>query len=181
MAAYGTTDFGFPSPSKASVYGVDGFSTPQILAFGVELLGRLLTDEDFAAARGTRRALLLDAGPPGEREAGGATFWPRHYWAPRPWDRSREVTHNNIKKHEQLPSSWACSTPCTSSCTTNEKISIPRSRATGPGAFPTRCRKSARGRRPQRRTDRYRGLKEWSSGGRSHPYYPPRDRSEIVD
>jgi aldehyde:ferredoxin oxidoreductase len=49
MAAYvDNLDFGFKIVQRAQEYGVDGFSTPQILAFGVELKENgILTDKDF--------------------------------------------------------------------------------------------------------------------------------------
>ncbi len=49
MAAYvDNLDFGFRIVQQAPEYGVDGFSTPQILAFAVELKENgILTDKDF--------------------------------------------------------------------------------------------------------------------------------------
>ena len=49
MAAYvDNLDFGFRIAQTASEYGVDGFSTPQILAFAVELReAGIFTDKDF--------------------------------------------------------------------------------------------------------------------------------------
>ena len=49
MAAMSDLDFGFRIAQRATEYGVDGFSTPQIMAFGFELYeAGILTDEDFA-------------------------------------------------------------------------------------------------------------------------------------
>ena len=49
MAAFSDLDFGFKIAQRATEYGVDGFSTPQIMAFGFELYeAGILTDEDFA-------------------------------------------------------------------------------------------------------------------------------------
>ncbi len=42
-------DFGFRIAQRATEYGVDGFSTPQIMAFAFELKeAGILSDEDFA-------------------------------------------------------------------------------------------------------------------------------------
>ena len=50
MAAFvDDLDFGFRIAQRATEYGVDGFSTPQIMAFAFELKDAgILTDEDFA-------------------------------------------------------------------------------------------------------------------------------------
>src|SRR6185369_5222340 len=49
MAAFvDDLEFGFRIAQRATEYGVDGFSTPQIMAFAVELKeAGILTDEDF--------------------------------------------------------------------------------------------------------------------------------------
>jgi benzoyl-CoA reductase subunit BamB len=48
MAAFSDLDFGFKIAQKATEYGVDGFSAPQAMAFGLELLeAGILTMEDF--------------------------------------------------------------------------------------------------------------------------------------
>ncbi|MCK7471303.1 MAG: aldehyde ferredoxin oxidoreductase C-terminal domain-containing protein [Desulfomicrobium escambiense] len=50
MAAFvDDLDFGFKIAQRATEYGVDGFSTPQIMAFAFELKeAGILTDADFA-------------------------------------------------------------------------------------------------------------------------------------
>src|SRR5512143_813793 len=49
MAAFSDLDFGFKIAQRATEYGVDGFSTPQVMAFAVELKeAGILTDQDFA-------------------------------------------------------------------------------------------------------------------------------------
>ena len=49
MAAFSDLDFGFRIAQRATEYGVDGFSTPQVMAFALELNeAGILTDEDFA-------------------------------------------------------------------------------------------------------------------------------------
>jgi aldehyde:ferredoxin oxidoreductase len=49
MAAYSDLDFGFRIAQRATEYGVDGYSTPQVMAFALELKeAGILTDQDFA-------------------------------------------------------------------------------------------------------------------------------------
>ncbi|MCX6071849.1 MAG: aldehyde dehydrogenase, partial [Chloroflexi bacterium] len=49
MAAYSDLDFGFRIAQRATEYGVDAFSTPQVMAFALELLeAGILTEQDFA-------------------------------------------------------------------------------------------------------------------------------------
>jgi benzoyl-CoA reductase subunit BamB len=51
MAAFSDLDFGFRIAQRATEYGVDGFSTPQTMAFALELLqAGILTEQDFAGA-----------------------------------------------------------------------------------------------------------------------------------
>ena len=48
MAAYADLDFGFKIAQRATEYGVDAFSAPQVMAFGLELLeAGILTAKDF--------------------------------------------------------------------------------------------------------------------------------------
>ena len=58
MAAFvDDLDFGFKIAQRATEYGVDGFSTPQIMAFAFELReAGILSDNDLRAARRTPRA-----------------------------------------------------------------------------------------------------------------------------
>jgi benzoyl-CoA reductase subunit BamB len=45
MAAFSDLDFGFRIAQRATEYGVDGFSTPQVMAFALELYENgILTD-----------------------------------------------------------------------------------------------------------------------------------------
>jgi benzoyl-CoA reductase subunit BamB len=49
MAAYSDLEFGFKIAQRATEYGVDGFSAPQVMAFGLELYENgILSDQDFA-------------------------------------------------------------------------------------------------------------------------------------
>ena len=48
MAAMSNLDFGLNIAQRATEYGVDGFSAPQVMAFALELLENgILTDDDF--------------------------------------------------------------------------------------------------------------------------------------
>ena len=48
MAAMSNLDFGLKIAQKATEYGVDGFTTPQVMAFALELYENgILTDDDF--------------------------------------------------------------------------------------------------------------------------------------
>ena len=48
MGAFSDLDFGLRIAQKATEYGVDGFSAPQVMAFALELLENgILTDKDF--------------------------------------------------------------------------------------------------------------------------------------
>ena len=48
MGAFSDLDFGLSIAQKATEYGVDGFSAPQVMAFALELLDNgILTDADF--------------------------------------------------------------------------------------------------------------------------------------
>ena len=61
MAAYvDDLDFNFRILQRATEYGVDSFSTPQILAFAVELYeAGILTDKDFERMPARQRGEVL--------------------------------------------------------------------------------------------------------------------------
>ncbi len=144
MAAYvDNLDFGFKIAQQASEYGVDGFSTPQILAFGVELYeAGILTDKDFEGCpkdNEGRFFWLLDRVV--RREGIGDVLADGTYWAAkRIGNGAEEFAHNNIKKHEQLPIKLGMLDPLYFLMyTTNEKISITQIEGNWPqAAFPTR-------------------------------------------
>jgi benzoyl-CoA reductase subunit BamB len=113
MAAYvDDLDFAFRIAQRATEYGVDGFSTPQVMAFAFELKDAgILTDKDFAATS------AYEACPPdnegrfywildriARREGIGDILAKGTYWAAKEiGNGAEEYAHNNIKKHEQLP------------------------------------------------------------------------------
>ncbi len=107
MAAYKELDFNYDMLSLTQEYGLDGYSTPQVLAFAVELYDAgILTDEDlpnFPEDNGERFFYLLDKmvhreGLVGDALADGV------YWAARKIGRgAEEYDHNTMKKSEQVP------------------------------------------------------------------------------
>ncbi|MDY6974558.1 MAG: aldehyde ferredoxin oxidoreductase N-terminal domain-containing protein, partial [Thermodesulfobacteriota bacterium] len=106
MAAYSDLDFGFRIAQLATEYGVDGFSTPQVMAFALELYeAGILTDEDMSGMPSDsegRFYWLLDRIV--RREGIGDILANGTHWAAEQIGKgSEEYAHNNIKKHEQLP------------------------------------------------------------------------------
>ncbi len=106
MAAYSDLDFGFRIAQRATEYGVDGFSTPQVMAFALELYeAGILTDQDMAGMPSDtegRFYWLLDRIV--RREGIGDVLANGTYWAARQIGKGAEAyDHNTIKKHEQLP------------------------------------------------------------------------------
>ena len=106
MAAMSDLQFGLDIAQAATEYGVDGFSAPQVMAFGLELLEHgILTEDDFPgmpADNEGRFHWLLDRIV--RREGIGNILADGTYWAARTIGKGAEAfAHNNIKKHEQLP------------------------------------------------------------------------------
>ena len=106
MAAMSDLDFGLRIAQRATEYGVDGFSTPQVMAFALELYeDGILTDEDMPGMPSDneeRFYWLLDRIV--RREGIGDVLANGTYWAAKEIGKgAEEYAHNNIKKHEQLP------------------------------------------------------------------------------
>ncbi len=106
MASYSDLDFGFKIAQRATEYGVDGFSAPQVMAFALELHEKgILTDKDMSGmppdSEG-RFYWLLDRIV--RREGIGDVLANGTYWAAKQiGNGAEEYAHNNIKKQEQLP------------------------------------------------------------------------------
>jgi benzoyl-CoA reductase subunit BamB len=106
MAAFSDLDFGMKIAQRATEYGVDAFSTPQVMAFAIELYENgILTDDDMPGmppdSEG-RFYWLLDKIV--RREGIGDVLANGSYWAAKEIGKgAEEYAHNNIKKHEQLP------------------------------------------------------------------------------
>ncbi|MCF8092882.1 MAG: aldehyde dehydrogenase [Desulfotignum sp.] len=106
MAAYSDLDFGLRIAQKATEYGLDGFSAPQVMAFALELLeDGILSKDDFPGlpeGNEDRFYYLLDMIV--KREGIGDVLAKGTYWAAQEIGNGAEAyAHNTIKKHEQLP------------------------------------------------------------------------------
>ncbi len=106
MAAYKEIDFNYDILGVTQAYGLDGFSTPQVLAFAVELYENgILTDEDlpgFPKDNGERFFYLVEKIV--RREGVGDALAKGVYHAAREIGRGAEkFDHNTMKKFEQVP------------------------------------------------------------------------------
>ncbi len=190
MAAYSDLDFGFRIAQRATEYGVDGFSTPQIMAFAFELKeAGILTDADFAGCPSDNEEKfywLLDRIV--RREGIGDVLANGTHWAAQQIGKGAEAyAHNNIKKHEQLPLKLGMLNPVYFLMyATGEKINITQIEGQFPQApFPTMEEREDFVKDwvqvPDEKFKRY--LLDWElRGERSNPYYPTVDMSvDIVD
>ncbi len=190
MAAMSDLDFGLRIAQHATEYGVDGFSTPQVMAFAVELYENgILTDDDmpgFPSDNEGRFYWLLDRIV--RREGIGDVLANGTYWAAKEIGKgAEEYAHNNIKKHEQLPLKLSMLNPVYFLMyATGEKINITQIEGQFPQApYP-------------KKEDREAFVKEWFQvpdekfkqyfldweprGENSNPYYPTVQMScDIVD
>ena len=191
MAAFvDDLDFGFKIAQRATEYGVDGFSTPQIMAFAFELKeAGILTDADFAGCPTDNEGKfywLLDRIV--RREGIGDVLANGVYWAARQIGKGAEAfDHNTIKKHEQLPLKLGMLNPVYFLMyATGEKINITQIE----GQFPQSPFSTM--------AERQEFVKDWIQvpdekfkqyfmgwevrGDHSNPYYPTVDMSvDIVD
>lgn len=191
MAAFvDDLDFGFRIAGRATEYGVDGFSTPQIMAFAFELKeAGILTDKDFAGCPSDNEGKfywLLDRIV--RREGIGDVLANGTHWAAKQIGKGAEAyAHNNIKKHEQLPLKLGMLNPVyfLMYCT-GEKANITQIE----GQFPQAPFLTMEEREdfvkdwihvPDEKFKQY--LLDWEiRGERSNPNYPTVDMSaEIVD
>jgi benzoyl-CoA reductase subunit BamB len=197
MAAFvDDLEFGFRIAQRATEYGVDGFSTPQTMAFGFELKeAGILTDEDFA---GTSTYEACPSDNEGKfywlldrivrREGIGDILADGTHWAAQRIGKGAEAfAHNNIKKHEQLPLKLGMLNPIYFLMyATGEKINITQIE----GQFPQSPFLTIEEREdfikdwihvPDEKFKKY--LMDWEMRGeRSNPYYPTIDMSvDIVD
>ena len=106
MAAMSDLDFGFRIVARSQEYGVDAFSTPQVMAFALELYeAGILTEHDMPGMPSDiegRFFWLLDRIV--RREGIGDILANGTYWAAQHIGKGADAyAHNNIKKHEQLP------------------------------------------------------------------------------
>jgi benzoyl-CoA reductase subunit BamB len=190
MAAMSNLDFGLTIAQRATEYGVDGYSAPQVMAFALELYeAGILTDNDLEgmpADNEERFYWLLDRIV--RREGIGDVLANGTHWAAKEIGHgAEEYAHNNIKKHEQLPLKLGMLNPIyfLMYCT-GEKINITQIEGQFPqGPFP-------------KREHREKFVKDWFQvpddkfkqyfldweprGENSMPYYPTVEMTcDIVD
>lgn len=142
MAAYSDLDFGFKIAQRATEYGIDGFTAPQVMAFALELYeAGILTDKDVPGMPSDsegRFFWLLDCIV--RREGIGDVLADGVYWAAQRIGKgAEEYDHNTIKKHEQLPLKLGMLNPVYYLMyATGEKINITQIEGQFPQApFPT--------------------------------------------
>jgi benzoyl-CoA reductase subunit BamB len=191
MAAFvDDLDFGFRIAQRATEYGVDGFSTPQIMAFAFELKeAGILTEADFAGCPSDNQGKfywLLDRIV--RREGIGDILANGTHWAAQQIGKGAEAyAHNNIKRHEQLPLKLGMLNPVYYLMyATGEKANITQIEGNFPqGPFPTPEEREAFVKDwiqvPDDKFKKY--FLDWElRGERSNPYYPTVDMSvDIVD
>ncbi|NQT81239.1 MAG: aldehyde dehydrogenase, partial [Candidatus Aminicenantes bacterium] len=180
MAAMSDLDFGLKIAQRATEYGVDAFSTPQVMAFALELYENdILTDDDMPglpAANEERFYWLLDRIV--RREGIGDVLANGTYWAAKEIGKGAEAyAHNNIKKHEQMPLKLSMLNPIyfLMYCT-GEKINITQIEGQFPQMpFPTREEREEFAKDwfqvPDEKFKQY--FLDWElRGENSFPYYP---------
>ena len=191
MAAFvDDIDFGFRIAQRATEYGVDGFSTPQIMAFAFELKeAGILTDADFEGCPSDNEGRfywLLDRIV--RREGIGDILADGTYWAAQKIGKgAEEYAHNNIKKHEQLPLKLGMLNPVYFLMyATGEKVNITQIEGQFPQAPFTTVEEREEFVRDwiQVPDEKFKQMVlDWElRGERSNPYYPTVDMSvDIVD
>jgi benzoyl-CoA reductase subunit BamB len=190
MAAMSDLDFGLRIAQRATEYGVDGFSAPQVMAFALELYENgILTDKDFPGMPSDsegRFYWLLDKIV--RREGIGDVLANGTYWAAQEIGKGAEAyAHNNIKKHEQLPLKLSMLNPIYFLMySTGEKINITQIEGQFPQApFPKREQREAFVKDwfqvPDEKFKQY--FLDWElRGENSIPYYPTVEMTcDIVD
>lgn len=190
MAAMSDLEFGYRINSNAQAYGVDGFTTPQTIAFAIELYeAGILTDKDLPGMPSdTEERFFWFLDKIARREGIGDILANGTYWAAKQiGNGAEEYAHNNIKKHEQLPLKLGMLNPIYFLMySTGEKINITQIEGQFPqGPF-------------SNREDREEFIKDWihvpdekfkqyfldwnPRGENSNPYYPTVEMAcELVD
>ena len=190
MAAMSDLDFGLKIAQSATEHGLDAFSTPQVMAFALELYeNRILTDKDLPdlpADNEGKFYYLLDKIV--RREGIGDVLANGTYWAAKKIGNGAEAyAHNNIKKHEQLPLKLSMLNPIYFLMyATGEKINITQIEGQFPQApFPKREHREKFVEDwfqvPDEKFKQY--FLDWElRGDNSIPYYPtPEMCCDIVD
>ena len=190
MGAFSDLDFGLKIAQRATEYGVDGFSAPQVMAFGLELLENgILAKADFPDMpedNEGRFYYLLDKIV--RREGIGDVLADGTYWAAKAiGNGAEEYAHNNIKKHEQLPLKLSMLNPIYFLMySTGEKMNITQIEGQFPQApYPKREHREAFVKDwhhvPDEKFKQY--FLDWEPRGEhSMPFYPTVDMCcDIVD
>ncbi len=185
-------EFGLKIAAKAQHYGVDGFTTPQVMAFAVELYENgILTDKDlpdFPDNNGERFFYLLDLIV--RREGIGEILADGVYWAARRIGNGAEnFDRNTIKKHEQIPIKLGMLNPIYYIMwSTGEKVNITQIEGQFPQApFPTKELKEEYIKDwiqiPSGKEEKFKNfIMEWGEGGKNFPFWPePELINDIVD
>ncbi|WP_459903726.1 aldehyde ferredoxin oxidoreductase N-terminal domain-containing protein [Desulfosarcina cetonica] len=190
MGAHADLEFGLRIAQKATEYGLDGFSAPQVMAFALELLEHdILSADDFPDmpedSQG-RFFYLLEKIV--RREGIGDILANGTYWAAQAIGNGADAfAHNTIKKHEQLPLKLSMLNPIYFLMySTGEKINITQIEGQFPQApFPKREQREEFVKDwiqvPDEKFKQY--FLDWEPRGEnSIPYYPTVQMTcEIVD
>ena len=184
-------DFGLKIASHAQHYGVDGYTTPQVMAFALELYeAGILTDKDMEGMPSDIEGKffwLLDRIV--RREGIGDILANGVYWAARQIGKGAEAyDHNAIKKHEQIPIKLGKLNPIYYLMwSTGEKANITQIEGQIPQApLPKEVREEFVKdwiQVPTGKEERFKQfILEWGDPGTSFPYYPSIDLiCELVD
>jgi aldehyde:ferredoxin oxidoreductase len=175
-------EFGLQVASQAQHYGVDGYTTPQVMAFAVELYENgILTGSDmpgFPSDTRERFFWLLDRIV--RREGIGDVLANGVYWAARQIGKGAEAfDHNTIKKVEQIPIKLGTLNPIYFPMwATGEKANITQMEGQIPQSpLPKEFREEFVKdwiQIPTGKEERFKKfILEWGDPGTSFPYYPP--------
>lgn len=191
MAAYSDLEFAFKIIGIAQNYGVDGYTTPQVMAFAVELYENgILTDADmpgFPSNNEERHFWLLDRIV--RREGIGDILADGVYWAARRIGRGAEAfDHNTIKKNEQMFIKLGTLNPIYYLMyATGEKLTITQIEGQIPQAPLAKEHRIAFVKDwihiPTGKEERFKQfILEWGDEGKVLPFWPPMDLIfELVD
>ncbi|MBW2040309.1 MAG: aldehyde dehydrogenase [Deltaproteobacteria bacterium] len=175
-------EFDLQIASRAQHYGVDGYTTPQVMAFAIELYENgILTEKDmpgFPPDSKGRFFWLLDRIV--TREGIGDVLANGVYWAARQIGRGAEAfDHNTIKKHEQIPIKLGTLNPIYFLMwSTGEKANVTQIEGQIPQSpLPKEFRQEFVKdwiQIPTGKEEKFkRFILEWGDPGTSFPYYPP--------
>jgi benzoyl-CoA reductase subunit BamB len=177
-------EFGLKIASLAQSYGVDGYTTPQVMAFAVELYDNgILTDADlpnFPKDNRERFYYLLDMIV--KREGIGDILAEGVYWAARKIGKGAEkYDHNTIKKHEQIPIKLGMLNPIYYLMwSTGEKVNITQIEGQIPQAPLAKEDREEFVKDwvhiPTGKEERFKNfILEWGDEGKVFPFWPPID------